>query len=390
MTEVRATPERLVASLWALDVLADELGDDWPQRASERRVAAHLLAAVGSTIDNIRLVEFAIRLRLIHDLPGRRKSLLPLLSGDLTDERIRHTDLQLEVTTIGMPIGWTAELEKTKDHPNSDVDVRLARNGDVLDVEVCALMQGARTKQGLDENRKIFGMDLHLMAMIHGVRVTGHLSHDPLSYDVDDFQCRTMETILAVEQDGVRRTLDFFGETVLFSIVEDNVEDSFTTPMDVGLDPRRFESMLKEKIDQAKGNGSKWVRIDYMDLSWQLSEWWHLPIAGKAHIINRRVRGAVESGHTLDGVIVSCGALLGQGTFPPEERVLDTGVVGMVRIIEPMRVRQSVFVPLSPEGFDTLSFWTEIYGSEPQWLSWGLAKFGLPTIAEIAPLVSST
>jgi len=252
MAGVPSSPERREVSSWALDVLAAELGEDWPKRAVERHVAMHLLSAVGSTIDRARLIEFAIRLRLIRDCPGRRKALQPLLSGDLTSERIRHTDLQLEVATLGAPLGWSAELEKLNIHPSSGIDVRLTRDGEVLDVEVCALLEGDRTKSSFDQNRRIFGMDLGLMATMHRVRVTGHLSDDPTTYDVDNCRAQLMEAIRAVSADGVQRTLSFRGGSVLVSPISDGVDDTFTTPFDAALDPRRFESSLKEKIAQAR------------------------------------------------------------------------------------------------------------------------------------------
>ncbi len=383
MAGVPSSPERREVSSWALDVLAAELGEDWPKRAVERHVAMHLLSAVGSTIDRARLIEFAIRLRLIRDCPGRRKALQPLLSGDLTSERIRHTDLQLEVATLGAPLGWSAELEKLNIHPSSGIDVRLTRDGEVLDVEVCALLEGDRTKSSFDQNRRIFGMDLGLMATMHRVRVTGHLSDDPTTYDVDNCRAQLMEAIRAVSADGVQRTLSFRGGSVLVSPISDGVDDTFTTPFDAALDPRRFESSLKEKIAQARANGSKWIRVDYMDLSWQLSEWWPLPIVGKAHVISKKVKRAVGRGHTLDGVVVSSGAIMRQGEFPAESRVLDNGAVGICRPIEPHRARQTVVVPLSKDGFRRLPLWQEIYENEPSWWDWGLAQLGLPTARQI-------
>ena len=383
MAGVPSSPERLEVSSWALDVLALELGEDWPKRAVERHVAMHLLSAVGSTIERARLVEFAIRLRLIRDRPGRRKALQPLLSGDLTNERIRHTDLQLEVATLGAPLGWSAELEKLNIHLRSGIDVRLTRDAVVLDVEVCALLEGDRTKSSFDQNRRIFGMDLGLMATMHRVRVTGHLSDDPTTYDVDDCRAQLMEAITAVSADGVQRTLSLRGESVLVSLISDGVDDSLTTPFDAALDPRRFESRLKEKVAQARANGSKWIRVDYMDLSWQLSEWWHLPIAGKAHVISKKVKQAVGRDHTLDGVVVSSGAIMRQGEFPAESRVLDNGAVGICRPIEPHRARQTIVVPLSRDGFRRLPLWQEIYENEPSWWDWGLAQFGLPTVRQV-------
>jgi hypothetical protein len=85
---VPGTPARLEATHWAFDVLADRLGADWPERAMAKRVAGHLLSAISSPMGNSHLLWFAIRLRLIGDVPGGKKAVRPLRSNDLTGERI--------------------------------------------------------------------------------------------------------------------------------------------------------------------------------------------------------------------------------------------------------------------------------------------------------------
>ena len=337
MAGLPSSPERLEVSSWALDVLAAELGEDWPKRAVERHVAMHLVSAVGSTIDRARLIEFAIDFALfgITQVAARHYNLCSRETSR-TNEYDTPT-FNSRSRRLASRSAGRRNLRGSTSTQSSGIDVRLTRDGEVLDVEVCALLEGDRTKSSFDQNRRIFGMDLGLMAMMHRVRVTGHLSDDPTTYDVDSCRAQLMEAIRAVSADGVQRTLSLRGESVLVSLISDGVDDSFTTPFDAALDPRRFESRLKEKVAQARANGSKWIRVDYMDLSWQLSEWSHFPIAGKAHVISKKVKHAVGPDHTLDGVVVSSGAIMRQGEFRAESRVLDNGVVGICRPIEPQR-----------------------------------------------------
>lgn len=376
---------RLDASLWAIDVMAQELGDDWPRKTYEKGKAGHLVGAIGGTADNARLIEFAMRLRLVRDRPGRRKALRPFLTGDITDERIRHTDLLLEVATLGMPLGWGAELEKKTRTSPSDVDVRLTREGVVLDIEVCSLLQSDRTKASFSNTDKLFGMDLHVLATMHGVGVSGELHHDTTMYDVDLFREQVMSAIRLTSADGEVRLLAILDDELRVAPLVDGDNGGVSMPFDPAIDPGRLDLKIQEKVEQARSSGAKWVRVDLMDLAWQFGDLAQLPLEGKALVLGEAVHNAVGQDHSLDGVVISSGALFGPDPLDQMTKVPDDGIVAMCREIEPIRARQTVMVPLTVPAIDLLIDWMDIFSAEPKWLDWGLEHFELPAKYEIWP-----
>lgn len=386
---VEAPQARLDTSLWALDVLEQELGHDWPQKTHEKGKAGHLVGAIGGTADNARLIEFAMRLRLVRDRPGRRKALRPFLTGDITDERIRHTDLLLEVATLGIPLGWRPELEKKTGTSPSDVDVRLTRGEVVLDVEVCSLMQSDKTRASFNNTEKLFGMDLHIFSMEHGVAVSGQLRQDTTMYDVDLFREQLMQAIQLTGADQQVRMFSFRGDELRIAPLLAGDGGELSMAFDPAIDPERLDLKILEKVEQTRSSGAKWVRIDLMDLAWQFGELAHLPLDRKALVLGEAVHKAAGTDHSLDGVIISSGALFAPDPLNQMTKVLGDGIVAMCREIEPIRARQTVMVPLTVPAIDLLMDWVDIFGAEAEWLDWGLEHFDLPPKQDIWPWLAS-
>lgn len=147
--------------------------------------------------------------------------------------------------------------------------------------------------------------------------------------------------------------------------------------------PAASAQTLRDKAAQALRTGATWLRVDLVDLHWQLSDWWSHPLVAKAHIIGRMVRRGIGAGHSLDGVIVSSGLIFAQGAFTDESVTLNNQTVVLRRVARPARVRETAFIPLSDAGRKLLPLWVELYAAEPGWLDWALGTFGLSAISDI-------
>src|SRR5579884_4237658 len=98
---------------WAIDVLSEELGDEWPQAAAtaEEKVqqtlplVGALKEMVWRTLALTEAVEWAARLRLIGKASGAA-DLRRDLTRDVTAGRILHTDLQLQTAGLAAYLGW--------------------------------------------------------------------------------------------------------------------------------------------------------------------------------------------------------------------------------------------------------------------------------------------
>src|SRR4051812_33648077 len=88
---------------WALAVVADAVGDDWPRRAvgEHGRLPLPLETAGSHTLGLVALVELAMRLRLLDRAPGLG-DLRAELAKDRRAARAVHTSLQLE--TAGLAV----------------------------------------------------------------------------------------------------------------------------------------------------------------------------------------------------------------------------------------------------------------------------------------------
>lgn len=98
---------------WAIDVLSEELGDQWPKTAAaaeeKDRQTLPLVVALKAlgwhTLALTETVEWAARLRLTGKTQGAadlRRDLAP----DVTAGRILHTDLQLQTAGLASCCAW--------------------------------------------------------------------------------------------------------------------------------------------------------------------------------------------------------------------------------------------------------------------------------------------
>lgn len=130
------------SGLWALDVLEDRLGAEWPAKFGNKPsgIPAEIAWAAGHTGAFTWLMELALRLHILGEATGMaavRKGLVT----DLREESLRHACLQLEVATLALRGGWDVALECHLPDATSPVDVSLKRGDQAFGVEAVALKE---------------------------------------------------------------------------------------------------------------------------------------------------------------------------------------------------------------------------------------------------------
>jgi len=370
-----------------LDVLEHEFGSDWPERAAARQMAGHLFASVANTLDHARLLEFALRLEMLSSAPGKARALKELRSGDITPQRMDHTLLQLEVASLGKPLGWQPAFERTLEGRTAPVDVVLTGlDGRTLEVEVCVIPVGDRTAEALGRNRELVSAQVQISAMGNDVRLSGILSREPTAEEVNRIPGELLAAIDLVAVDHVQRRVAV-GDAVFLTIHPGpDGPAEIRWQFDPQLDPRRLASTIEDKVAQARKSGLRWLRVDWRDFHWQLAEWWNQPLAVKALKVKQSVRHGLGVDHPLHGIVVTCGNSMAGGEFEDDRVVLVDGTVGLRRRIDPLRVRESVFIPLSERGRAELPLVAELYDAERAWLPWALEQAGLATLDAIVRL----
>ena len=144
------------SGLWALDVLEDRLGAEWPAKFGNKPsgIPAEIAWAAGHTGAFTWLMELALRLHILGEATGMaavRKGMVT----DLREESLRHACLQLEVATLALGGGWDVALECHLPDATSPVDVSLKRGDQAFGVETRIVFQDADMRDDAEYSSSI-------------------------------------------------------------------------------------------------------------------------------------------------------------------------------------------------------------------------------------------
>jgi hypothetical protein len=110
----------------------------------------------------------------------------------------------------------------------------------------------------------------------------------------------------------------------------------------------RLGDRVAEKATKAREAGVSWLRLDARNGIWQLTHWSQSHLREKLQALRGIAQEALAG---LDGLVLSSGALLGQGDYADEEVALEeAGAIALRRMIEPLRVRETLIIPAEPGG----------------------------------------
>lgn len=124
-----------------------------------------------------------------------------------------------------------------------------------------------------------------------------------------------------------------------------------------------------------------WLRLDLLDGTWLFSEWAQKELADKTKWMAALLAEAVGDAGTA-GVVVSCGQQVGPSAAT-EQSTEAGGIVGLRRRLDALRMRETIIVPLSPDGARQAALWRDLYDAEPGWLGEALRSMSLPGITAI-------
>ena len=142
----------------------------------------------------------------------------------------------------------------------------------------------------------------------------------------------------------------------------------------------RLEAGIRDKVQVAIESGAAWLRLDDRDGLWQFTGWSTKSLPEKLLMLDGPVRPLLGK---LDGIVLSCGALLGQGAFEDEDVKLAPNLVALRRCLPFMRVRETLILANNADALTATAAWNAYYAGEPSWLEWALDHVGLPSTAAI-------
>ena len=370
---------------WALDVLAEELGDAWPQKAAqaERRdreplpLVAGLWRLGSHTLALAETVEWALRLRLL----ARARGFADLrrdLVRDVTAGRILHTSLQLEVAGLATRYGWDVQFEPALPGTSRPADLLIVHPRRRMVVETRVLTEAR------EERARRTWIDgvvhrLTILAAAHRTWLEGELTES-----LDDATVRELERWIPVEalaaRAGLKPELRAGAANVRLVKQKESTGQLIAPGPSSNLWPR-LASAIADKAGRMSESGAEWLRLIPYNHFFLLTRWAQYTMTDKLDTLTQEIRTSLGD-QTPGGIIFSSGASLHGGDVH-EETVRTPQGVALRRGLKPLRARETIIIPLRGDSTEEIEAWVSLADAETDWLPWALAEAGLPALDRI-------
>lgn len=222
--------------------------------------------------------------------------------------------------------------------------------------------------------------NLSIVADFHG----GVLAPDELEDWLQRFEAAADE----VATDGEPRTVTAGVVRADIAPVDRGPPSRFSGPPTVFNGWERMLGKLEQKSRQTSTSpDGVWLRVDVLDGLWQFTEWARYDLGQKLIVMEQYLHHGFGQTAGLAGFIVSTGAALAQGRFADEAVQSAHGSVALRRNIAPIRVRETLIVPMTDQAVSITEFLATAYDEEPSSLGRSLQLADLGTVDEIFPRV---
>lgn len=377
MSDSSRSDEGRAAGVWAIDRLSRYLPDGWLRSSAGRGLCLAPFHAIAFA----ELVELALRLDLLGDVPGMAKVRRDLIR-DVTAGRRYHTRIELEAAGLAAQHGYPVRLEDRL-HPGvAPTDVIITTPWGTVAAETFAVLLDDRMRAGMAYSEALSAA-LNQACWEHQVCLDGQLGEVLSEADTAAWAARIAEAAALVRADGHKRPVEHRAGRVWVLRMEDahSGVTSFSGPPLHGADNDRLGLRLAGKGAQAVQAGATWVRADALDGLWQFTPWSMWPLPAKAEAIAAEVRRALSPVEGLEGAVLSSGPAMAQGEFRGESARVAGGGFALRRLLPAGRVRETIIVPVRDDP--VVDLWRELYDAEPAWLDWALTRTGLSPSADI-------
>ena len=383
-TSLRSDAGRM-AGVWALSELRSQLGDDWLDRvaASEGSIPSEILMADMHAVAFAEMLDFALRLRLLRDVEGTI-DVRRALRSDLRQEYRVHAHAVLGVAALAQRRGYGVALEKRRAPGGRPTDVVVTSPSAELACEVFVVLADHLMREGMAATSAVTDA-VRRICWGHRVEFGGHVDASLSAEGLEALFAEVEQVARAVELDGSARVVERQATRIEVVSMDEAAqrEMSFTGPVVSGKGHDRLDEILRTKAEQAVAAGAGWIRADVLDGLWQFTPWatWDLPAKGEA--LAGEIRSALSDVDGIAGAVLSCGPAMAQGLFVAESARLAGGGFAIRRTFEPIRVRETVVVPMLPGHENEAAEWVALYDAEPGWLDWALLQVGLRPAAHV-------
>lgn len=372
---------------WAFNELEAQVGDVWLtrtiekySRAGEEKILPPIIfLAPSHTIAFAELLELVLRLDLLKDRPGCHR-LRAILDGDPMPHQLMHLRVQLEVGALTMRRRQDVAFELSSDTGGA-ADVVIGEEPARIVVETKVVLFDDRTRNHHSATDQLFRY-LHDLELRYQIECAGDFEEKLEGANLDSFLISADICARQAHDTGDQQTLEGWGSRITFSPTGHEMESGLHGAVHRSLGWHRTEHILRKKAWQTRHQPSVWLRVDALDGLWQFTPWSRLDLSAKLQSLVGPVRAALETDEHLGGVVITSGAGHAQGLFHGESsRVEDC--YALRRLIEPLRVRETMIIPMNSGAAPAAEMWRDLYDEEPTWLDWALERKGLPSVQEI-------
>jgi hypothetical protein len=362
------------AARWTLDTLRGRLGDDWLGRAAELDdegfpIALHLLGSHTHAL--AEALEWALRLEMCDRWDGSADFLRDLIRNP-TPGRILHSRSQLTQASLAERAGWPVALEP-EGVGGAPADIRIAAPSGPLVVEIRVLMPSEFGQRQRVVAESVTDWLLRL-GQRHKVWIGGNLGRDP-----DESERRQIEEFVRREAGRAGG-----GQRPRFSCREISLEiggrgaDALalsSPPLAEDLFTRMVR-VIAEKAEKMSLSGAGWLHVTVLTGLWTFTPWGRGPLAGKAPVMSAALNEALGE-RCPAGIVLTSAASLAPDDME-EELAKGTEGIGVRVGVQALRGRESLIMPFRQDAVPTAEDWLVLARSESSWLSWALARRGLP------------
>jgi hypothetical protein len=373
---------RYQAARWALETLQAQLGDDWLERAaraSDGGFPLNLDLLGAHTHALAEALEWALRLEMCRLWDGSADFMRDLIQNP-TPGRIRHSQSQLLQASLAARLGWPVVLEPEK-MPGAPADLEIATPSGPMVVEIRVLTprRFGEDQRAVAEGASNWLFDLHIK---HGIWIGGRLGRDPDEeerLEIEDFVKREAPNAKAGARPrytsaDISLALTPPGTTAPAVTGPPVREDLFT----------RMVRTLAAKVERMETLSAGWLHATVMTGLWAFTPWGGGRLADKAPTMSAALSEAL-GGRVPQGLILTLAASLAPDDFKVETAESPAGVSFRTGV-SPLRARESLVLPFTPEGAAQAARWLEVARSEEGWLPWALSQKGLPSLDEMLRL----
>lgn len=376
------TPRALAAEK-AIGILRSILGEGWLD-VDPAQIPHEIALGFSHTLAFVQLLELALRLHEFSDAAGSAV-LRRNLRKDRRPESWRHVELQLELAALTAAAGAEIEFERgAKDGWPADVVATL--NGASASFEAFSVFKSQEWREAEQESDVIVNRIL-AQQIRHNLSIVSDFHGRVLAPDeLEDWLQRLETAAEDVAEDGEPRTVAAGVVSAAIAPADRGPASRFSGPPIVFNGWHRMLGKLERKSRQTSASpDGVWLRVDVLDGIWQFTEWARYDLSQKLLVMEEYLRQGFAGDPSLAGFIVSTGAVMAQGTFKDEAVQSERGSVALRRTLEPLRVRETLIVPMSARASDLVDYLATAYAAEPDSLDRSLHLAGLGTVDEIFP-----